>query len=159
MRTAGRSVQGLGLEPSSASSSEASADSPILLDLSSPSAPATDAWRLVDGWQAQAMLAMDMASVSTETWRRELRQEVTLMLRQLDARADAPSADQLSPQPSQPSQPSMVSSISTEQETPDVLDAAHRLRRPVSPTFDTEQQSSSEEAEEEMVEGGDSGEW
>lgn len=154
-RTAAAAPQGLSLR--SPSSSVSSADSPILLDLTSPSAVATEAWRLVDRWQAEAMLAMDMASgAHAESWRQELRQELALMLKRLDAHVDGPcDHDVMRSSPSQqPSQPSIASSISTEQETPDMLDAQHRVRRPVSPTFDTEEQSSGEEQQSETGEVG-----
>ena len=128
-RTAAAAPQGLSLR--SPSSSVSSADSPILLDLTSPSAVATEAWRLVDRWQAEAMLAMDMASgAHVESWRQELRQELALMLKRLDAHVDGPcDHDVMRSSPSQqPSQPSIASSISTEQETPDMLDAQHAPR-------------------------------
>jgi hypothetical protein len=120
-RTAAAAPQGLSLH--SPSSSVSSADSPILLDLTSPSVVATEAWRLVDRWQAEAMLAMDTVTASrahAESWRQDLRQELALMLRRLDAHVDGPcDRDVMRSSPSlQPSQPSIASSISTEQETP-----------------------------------------
>ena len=78
------------------------------------------------------------------------------MLQRLDAHVDGPcDRDVMRSSPSQqPSQPSIASSISTEQETPDMVDAQHRVRRPVSPTFDTEEQSSGEEQQSETGEVG-----
>jgi hypothetical protein len=70
--------------------SEASQPSPILLDLSSPRATPTDAWRLVDRWQREAELAMDGTMVPIDTWCSELEGELQRMLARIQARAETP---------------------------------------------------------------------